>query len=157
MDVVNLHGDEWDRRNDRDGWRWQSRSVGRTLGADRIGGSLYELEPGQRTFPYHWHNAIEEWLIVVSGTPTLRGPEGDRRLEPGDTVVFPRGPRGAHQVRNDTEEPVRVLIVSSHTDLEIAVYPDSSKIGVSGPVFEDEHLRLILPTGAQVDYFHGEE
>ena len=37
---------------------------------------------------------------------------------------------GAHQLRNDMDASVRVLMVSTKADVEIAVYPDSDKIGV---------------------------
>ena len=68
---VNIHGDDWDRTNDRDGWRTRAMSVAKRLGAEKLGATLYEIEPGQRTLPYHWHNALEEMCIVVKGTPTL--------------------------------------------------------------------------------------
>ena len=42
---------------------------------------------------------MEEWLIVVDGTPTLRMPEGERTLRRGDVICFPPGPDGAHQLR----------------------------------------------------------
>jgi uncharacterized cupin superfamily protein len=51
---VNLFGDEWDGGRDRPGWEWKRLQVGERLGAEKIGASLYELAPGQRTFPYHW-------------------------------------------------------------------------------------------------------
>ena len=50
-------------------------------------------------FPYHFHHGMEEWLLVVDGTPTLRTPDGERELRRGDVVCFPPGPDGAHQVR----------------------------------------------------------
>jgi uncharacterized cupin superfamily protein len=61
---VNLFGDEWDGGRDRPGWEWKRLQVGERLGAEKIGASLYELAPGQRTFPYHWQAVQEEWLIV---------------------------------------------------------------------------------------------
>lgn len=70
-------------------------------------------------------------LLVVAGTPTLRTPEGERALRPWDLAGFPRGERGAHQLRNDTDEPVRAAFFSSLSDPEVAVYPDDGKIGVS--------------------------
>ena len=84
---------------DRDGYRWRSAGIGKQLGAEKIGGTLYELGDGERVFPYHFHHGMEEWLIVVSGTPTLRGPDGERELRRGDVVCFPPGPEGAHQLR----------------------------------------------------------
>jgi uncharacterized cupin superfamily protein len=44
-------------------------------------------------WPYHYTYGMEEWLLVVSGTPTLRVPEGERELARGDVVVFREGQR----------------------------------------------------------------
>jgi uncharacterized cupin superfamily protein len=154
-EVVNLFGDEWDESagRERAGWQWKRMPVGRRLGSEQIGASVYELAPGQKTFPYHFQMLEEEWLIVIRGEPTLRDPSGERRLEPGDCVVFKRGPEGAHSVRNDTDEPVRVMILSAESHAgEIAIYPDSGKVGLFGP-----GLRKILDETAELDYFHGEE
>lgn len=151
---MNLFGDEWDDGRDRPGWQWKRLRVAERLGAEQIGASLYELAPGQRTFPYHWQVVEEEWLIVLGGNPTLRDPSGERTLRPGDCAVFKRGPEGAHTVRNDTDEPVRLLMLSSLRDgvAEIAFYPDSGKVGLFG-----KDLRKLLRQDAEVDYFEGEE
>ena len=78
----------------KDGWRTRSTRVGDALGAAMIGGSVYELPAGERTFPYHFHHGVEEWLIVVEGFPTVRTPDGTRTLRPGDVVCFPSGSAG---------------------------------------------------------------
>jgi uncharacterized cupin superfamily protein len=150
---VNLYGDDWDGGRDRPGWEWKRLAVGERLGASRIGASLYEVAPGQRTFPYHYEYGGEEWLIAVSGKPTLRTPDGERPLEPGDIVLFPEGPDGAHQVINRTDEPVRVLILSTKGQAGIAVYPDSDKIGVFPGGEQD---RALFKRSSAVDYFDGE-
>ncbi len=67
MKVFNLYGDEWDRTEERSGWRSKDAWVGARIGAELIGGSMYELEPGDRLWPYHVHHANEEWLLVVRG------------------------------------------------------------------------------------------
>jgi uncharacterized cupin superfamily protein len=87
------------------------------------------VQPGQQS-PYHWHYGEEEVLVCVAGRPTLRTPDGERVLEPWDCAWFPRGERGAHQVRNDSDEVARVVIFSSLADPEVAVYPDTGRIGV---------------------------
>lgn len=61
---------------------------------------LYELAPGETTFPYHYELGNDELLVVVAGRPTLRDPDGERELQPGDCVLFPSGPTGAHQLTN---------------------------------------------------------
>jgi uncharacterized cupin superfamily protein len=104
---------------------------GEHLGATLWGGTLYELGPGERMCAYHWHFAEEEWLIVVTGSPTLRTPEDERVLRPWDVAVFRRGPEGAHEVRNDTGEPARVVMLSTASDPEVCVYPDTGEVGVA--------------------------
>jgi len=67
---------------------------------------------------------------VITGTPTLRTPEGERVLGPWDIAWFPRGPAGTHGLRNDADEPARVAFFSTVSDPEVAVYPDEGKVGV---------------------------
>lgn len=154
MDVFNLDGDEWDRTEERDGWRSKGARVGARLGAELIGGSLFELEPGERLFPYHTHHANEEWLIVVAGTPTLRTPGGERELREGDVACFRRGADGAHQVSNRTGSPVRVLMLSTMLMPEIVEYLDTDKVGTRDA--RGERLMLARP-GPTVEYWDGED
>jgi hypothetical protein len=79
---VNLFGDEWDGGRDRPGWEWKRLGVGERLRAEKIGASLFELAPRQRTFPYHWQAVQEEWLIVLAGRPTLRDPPANVSSSP---------------------------------------------------------------------------
>ena len=123
MDVFNLGADEWDRIEDREGWRAKDVWIGHRLGAELMGGSMYELDPGNTLFPYHTHHANEEWLIVLRGEPTLRTPEGEQVLEEGDIVCFPRGKSGAHQISNRTDSPVRVLMLSFRAQHPHAIGP----------------------------------
>jgi uncharacterized cupin superfamily protein len=72
----------------------------------------------------------EECCVVIAGAPTLRTPEGERVLGPWDIAWFRRGPEGAHGLRNDADEPARVVFFSTVSDPELAVYPDEGKVGV---------------------------
>jgi uncharacterized cupin superfamily protein len=131
MQRVNLFAAEPAYDNtDPDGYRAGMDRFGNRIGAQRIGGSVYELPPGQSICPYHYELGDEEWLIVLAGRPTVRAPGGEEPLEPGDTVCFPEGPAGAHKVTNHTGETVRVLLLSTKRLPSVAVYPDSEKIGV---------------------------
>ena len=154
MKVFNLNANEWDREEDRPGWRSKDAWVGHHIGAELLGGSLYELEPGARLWPYHTHHANEEWLIVVHGEPTLRTPEGEQQLAEGDVVCFLRGKDGLHQVRNATDTAIRVLMLSSMIRPDIVEYPDSGKVGARSVAGE----RIILGRpGPMLDYWDGEE
>jgi uncharacterized cupin superfamily protein len=154
MKVFNLNGDEWDRSEDRPGWRSKDVWVGHRIGSELLGGSMYELEAGDRLWPYHTHHANEEWAIVVRGQPTLRTHEGERQLHEGDVVCFPRGKEGAHQVRNDTDAPIRVLMLSSTLQPDIVEYLDTGKIGARSVA--GERILLAKP-GPELDYWEGED
>ena len=90
---------------------------------------------------------------MMRSRPSLRTPEGTSELEPLDVVFFPRGPQGAHQVRNDSGEPARVLMWSTVVLPTVSVYPDSGKIGVWTAGKADD---LLVERTSAVDYFHGE-
>jgi uncharacterized cupin superfamily protein len=81
-------------------------------GSGRMGASVWDIAPGATQVPYHFHDDQEELLIVLRGSPTLRTPEGERELEPGEVVFFASGPAGAHQLVNRTDEVVRALFVA---------------------------------------------
>jgi uncharacterized cupin superfamily protein len=97
--------------------------------AGSLGASVWELRPGGSQFTYHFHHGSDELLVVLRGSPTVRLHDGERTLAEGDVLSLPRGPEGAHQVRNDGDEVARVLIVSSNADPDVAEYPDTGKIG----------------------------
>jgi uncharacterized cupin superfamily protein len=148
-------GELLEARDDRPGFSWRRTKVGDVLGAEKVGASLYELQPGEKTFPYHYEYGAEEWLLVVAGHPTLRVPDGEHALRPGDVVWFREGPEGAHQVRNDSDEAVRVLISSTKQVPDAAVYPDSGKIGIWTGNDEADPPRMFR-IGTELDYWDGE-
>jgi uncharacterized cupin superfamily protein len=83
----------------------------------------------------------------------VRTPEGSERLEPLDLVFFPRGPEGAHQIRNDSVAAARVLMWSEVVYPTATAYPDSDKVGVWT---RDGKEDLIVPRSAGADYYDGE-
>jgi uncharacterized cupin superfamily protein len=125
-------------------------SIRPEVGGDQIGCSIYELEPGKRLWPYHWHLANEEWAIVVAGSPTLRTPDGERELQPGDVVGFPEGEAGAHTFSNRSGAVARIAIFSTRKPGD-TVYPDSDKLG-AGPPSDRRYFRR----GDAVGYWEGE-
>ena len=138
---------------DPDGFRSGMARLGPDLGAKQLGTTVYELPPGQAVCPYHYEYAEEEWLLVLEGRPTLRHPEGSDELQQWDVVCFPTGPEGAHGIRNDTEEPVRVLMWSSVIHPAATVYPDSDKIGIWTGNKEDD---VMVRRESGVEYFDRE-
>ena len=152
-DVFNLLDGALDAEEERPGYRNHRTQVGAALGAELLGATLYEAAPGEKLWPYHWELGCEEFLVVVSGTPTLRTPDGERTLEPGDLVAFPEGEAGAHQLRNDSGAPFRVLIASTKSGLYVAGYPDSSKLLIDAP---SHGRRTMLRDTPELDYWDDE-
>ena len=149
-DVVNLYEVATSRDdNDPPGYETPYARIGPLVGASALGLSVYDLAPGQSVCPYHYEHGFEEWLLVLAGRPILRDPDGEHELEPGDLVLFPEGPDGAHKVTNRGDDHVRVAIASNKAEPGVAVYPDSGKIGVWPP---GKLFRL----ADAVDYFEGE-
>ena len=153
MKIANLYADEWDEDRDRDGWRIKEAFIGDRVGSELLGASMSEVEPGNKLWPYHTHHANEEWLIVVSGTLTLRSPDGERVLREGDVACFRRGPEGAHQVSNRSDAPVRVLMLSTLLAPEIVEYLDTGKVGTRDA--RGNRLMLARP-GPTAEYWEGE-
>jgi uncharacterized cupin superfamily protein len=152
---INLVDDgDWMERTTppaKPGYEWRRKR----LAGERLGASLYELQPGERTWPYHYELGNDELLVVIVGEPTLRDPGGEHQLHPGDCVYFPSGPAGAHQIINRSPDPVRVLLVSSFAIPRAAVQADSGKIMIRwGP---DPDASLWFRRDDAVDYWVDEE
>jgi uncharacterized cupin superfamily protein len=151
--MPNIFSPEWEA--ELPGLRGQR--VGAAAGAERLGATLYEVDPGGRVSPLHIHHANEELLIVLSGRPTLRTTDGERELAAGDVVAFPAGRRGAHQVLNRGSEAARVLIASTMVYPEVVEHPDSSKIlAISGRPDETAAMFLAFRRDDAVPVTYGE-
>ncbi len=139
--------------DDPEGYRAGMARFGSLIGAQELGGTIYELPEGQSVCPYHYEYGNEEWLLVLDGRPTLRHVEGEDELDPGDAVCFPAGPEGAHKVTNRTDAPVRILMLSTKREPSVAVYPDSDKLGVWPG---DQRDSLLVRRESAVDYWDRE-
>jgi len=151
---ANLHSAEihYDE-GDPEGYNTGYVRLGEVIGATKMGATVYELPPGQSICPYHYEYGPEEWLIVLDGKPTLRHPEGEDVVEPGDLVCFPEGPDGAHKLTNHTDTTVRLVLLSTKGHPNAAVYPDSDKIGLWTGNDAD---KLLVKRESNVDYWEGE-
>jgi uncharacterized cupin superfamily protein/ribosomal protein S18 acetylase RimI-like enzyme len=146
----------FDESREHPGFRSRRARLGRQAGTERLGLSMFELPAGEAAYPYHWHLAEEELVVVLEGRPSLRTPDGWRVLEAGDVVSFAVGERGAHQLVNRTETAVRFLAFSGQQP-DIAVFPDSGKVGAFERRPEGGGLYRIFRDADAVDYWEGEQ
>ena len=132
-----------------EGRRFSMRSVGPLVGAERTGMTVYEVAPGNATWPYHFELTDEEWMFVIDGEVVLRTPDGERTMRAGDLACFPIGAAGAHEVRNDSGAVARFALTSyALAPAGGAVYPNSGKVLVYAPGFR--HRGLL---GEEVEYW----
>lgn len=129
MSAANIDQPQFDEKRSHPGYNCLRARLGRQVGSEKLGLSLWELPPGEAAYPYHFHLAEEEILVVLEGRPSLRTPEGWREMEPGEVVCFLVGEQGAHQLVNRSEESVRFLAFSNQQP-DIVVRPDSNSVSV---------------------------
>jgi uncharacterized cupin superfamily protein len=120
------------------------------VGAKHMQLDIRSLDPGRFSFPYHFHRAAEEAFVILSGSATLRSPEGFRTLEAGELVFIEEGPAGAHQLYNHTGAPCVYVDIRTTTGIDVTEYPDTGKVNIL-PFME------VFEAGSKVDYFKGEE
>jgi uncharacterized cupin superfamily protein len=154
--VVNINDADFDEPRDQPGFVARRARIGRQSGAERLGLSLWEVEPGEAAYPYHAHLGEEEMVVLLEGRPSLRTPEGWRELEPGDVVTFLRGEPGAHQIVNRGDSLVRFLAISTSNTPDIVLYPDSGKVGAFERNPDGSGLRLMFRSDDNRDYYDGE-
>jgi uncharacterized cupin superfamily protein len=160
MPMISASDLDWDE-TDSGETAFKRKQLGVPAGGERIGASLYEIPPGKRSWPYHYHAGNEEAIYVLAGEGTVRLPDGEHAVAPGDYVAFPVGEEGGHRVVNDGADPLRYLATSTMDDPDVTVYPDSEKVGVytgSAPGGHDgREMTKYFPADADVDYWTDED
>lgn len=109
---------------------------------------ILRLAAGQTAYPYHLHSAQWELYHVTAGRGIVRHDGGATPIEAGDAFVF--RPNEPHQLANNGEMDLVVLVVADNPIGESGYYPDSDKWLVRSP--ERRIMR-----GPPLDYFDQEE
>jgi uncharacterized cupin superfamily protein len=155
--VANINDPIFDEPREHPGFLCRRARLSRHAGSERLGLSLWELPAGEAAYPYHYHLAEEELILVLDGSPSLRTPDGWRDLQEGEVVAFLRGEHGGHQLHNRTQQTVRFLSFSTNGEPDIVIYPDSNKLGAFERLPSGEGLRAMFRLDSTVDYHEGEQ
>ncbi len=139
---------------------FRRKRLGEHAEGEDLGCTLYELPVGNTSWPYHYHAANEEAMYVLAGSGTVRLDGETYPIETGHYATFPSDSTGAHKVLNDGDEPLQYLLFSTMVEPDVAVYPDSDKIGVfvgAPPGSADERsVDGYYELDNTVDYWKGE-
>jgi len=153
VNEADIEFDEYDRGENA----FRRKELSNTTDAEKLGCSLYELDSGKRSWPYHYHTANEEAIFVLSGTGMLRSDDDEHALKEGDFVSLPADESGGHQVVNDSDGVLRYLMVSTMEEPDITIYPEMEKFGVyagSPPGGREERsFSGYFPLDADIDYW----
>ncbi|MXV61049.1 cupin domain-containing protein [Natronorubrum sp. JWXQ-INN-674] len=131
MEQINESDLEWTEYDpEPEDTAFRRKELSSAVGADDLGCSLYELPPGMRSWPYHYHTANEEALYVLAGDGLLIAADGEEPLTAGDFATLPADERGGHRIVNDGDEPLRYLMLSTMNEPDVTIYPEMEKFGV---------------------------
>lgn len=85
-----------------------------------------EILPGQRSWPYHYHDQSEELFYIISGHGKLRTYQGEKNVKAGDMICFPTGEKGGHSLHNTsaTEPLTYVDLGIKAVKTDIVTMPD---------------------------------
>ena len=156
--LMNLDAAVFDDIEDNGLYTSKRASIGRHIGAVKLGYNLSVLPPGKAQCPFHVHHAEEEMFFILDGVGELRF--GDQRfpLRAHDVVACPTGgPDVAHQIVNTGTVDLRYLAVSNREEIEVCEYPDSNKVLVSSGRAGGHRLSKLFHAETDVDYYDREK
>lgn len=96
-------------------------------GLTQFGAYIDTLQPGAWSSHRHWHEAEDEFILILDGRATLRDDDGMTDLHPGDAVCWRHGDPNAHHLTNRGETPCRWLIVGARALGDVCHYPDDGR------------------------------
>ncbi len=99
-----------------------TRNLGDTLGLSRMGLSLVRVEPGNESTTYHYHEADEEFIFILSGRGIADIGGVEQEIGAGDVMGFPT-PSAPHTMRNPFSEDLVYLVGGERNELDVVHYP----------------------------------
>lgn len=111
--------------------RREKRPLGDLFGLTNFGVNLTRIRPGGTSALRHVHSAQDEFVFILSGSPTLITDSGEVELQPGMCTGFKAGGE-AHQLANRTESDVVYLEIGDRTPGDSVSYPDDDMQAVLG-------------------------
>ena len=90
------------------GYRHEDHGPKYFFRGDRFEWGVIRLLPGD-TLGGHSHNEVEETFYFPEGTPEMIVNGEAHRVNPGD--VFKLSPTETHDIRNDTDQPIKLIFI----------------------------------------------
>ncbi len=100
------------------------RRLGDLFELTDFGVNIVELAPGAWSAQRHWHSHEDEFVYVLSGTPSLINDEGETVLSAGMCAGFKAEDSNGHHIVNNSKEPATYLEIGSRKAEDDGHYPD---------------------------------
>jgi uncharacterized cupin superfamily protein len=94
------------------------------LGLEDFGIQIVTLLPGAWSSQRHWHEAEDEFLVMLEGEAVLVEDDGETRLTPGECAIFLKNVPNGHHLINRTEAPAKFVVVGAKGGNGNCCYPD---------------------------------
>lgn len=103
--------------------RWYRR-VGLASALTELGISHVVLQPGAWSSQRHWHEGIDEIVIMLEGEAVLVEDQGETPLEAGDIATFAREVANGHHLINRSSRPCTFIAIDNRRGEGDCDYPD---------------------------------
>lgn len=100
------------------------RRVGKATGLTEIGVSHVVLEPGAISSQRHWHEGLDEFLVMLDGEAVLVEDDGETVLKAGDLAAWPKDVANAHHLVNCSSRPCTFICIDNRRGEGDCHYPD---------------------------------
>ena len=100
------------------------RRLGKAAGLTQIGVSHAVLQPGAWSSQRHWHEGIDEFVVVLEGEAVLVEDDGETVMRVGDCAAFPKDVPNGHHLVNRSERPCTFLAFDCRIGEGDCHYPD---------------------------------
>ena len=100
------------------------RRIGEATGLTEIGASQVNLQPGAWSSQRHWHEGLDEFLVMIEGEAVLVEDDGETVLRSGDCASFPKDVANGHHLVNRSDRPCTFIVVDNRRGEGDCHYPD---------------------------------
>ena len=159
--IINLNELEYVPHSHGENFQAECAPVANQLNASKLGYRVTRVPPGKRAWPLHAHYVNEEMFFILEGSGSVKIGDALHPITKGDFISAPAKPELPHQIINTSNATLSYICVSTMLEPEIAVYPESGKLGIiagsaPGRLNEDTGVVKFIEAESGVDYWQGE-
>ena len=126
---------------------FEGRSISASFGLSQLGANIETLAPGSQSSHRHWHDRVDEIVVVLDGHLTLVEEGAETAMQAGDVAVFRAGDPNGHCLRNDGAEAARLFVVASRDPADRCFYADADLIAEADGSLRRGDGSIVHPKG----------